>query len=325
MFGYGFRNKQTASGSSFADNPPDARPPLPREDTRCVCHCSIFLCCLTFRHFTSDDVVHTVVSTSLDSAITEESPVCPAAIPLIDCYACAGMVRYRFRHGPSVVLIWYHPSFNCIVVLTALFLSSCYWQPVTLDTPLYRPWNEKITTFAHALEVMLPPNSTLDVPVVQFVDRCWCDVTSKVFFQPFNVTQWEVDSLKFYIEDAARQQKKEIEKNTRLTTEPMVSQPTNTTQQPTEPVLLMSDVASLYNIVLDRWKLIFTPSNESLPSVAPPTSLLPSQTTPPVSEPTTIYTSVRDQKSLPWWQREYSLRPYGFDIVFEFGWNDERY
>jgi len=215
--------------------------------------------------------------------------------------------------------------FNCIVVLTALFLSSCYWQPVTLDTPLYRPWNDNTMTFGHALKAMLPQNSTLDVPVVQFVDRCWCDVTNKVFFQPFNVTQWEVDSLKFYVEGAVRQQKKETEGKTKLITDPTVSQPTNTTQQPPEPALLISDVVNMYNIAISRWKLMFTPSNESHPSVTPPTALLPSQPTPLVSEPTSARVLVRDQKPLPWWQREYSLRPYGFDVIFEFGWNDERY
>jgi len=217
--------------------------------------------------------------------------------------------------------------FNCIVVLTALFLSSCYWQPVTLDTPLYRPWNDNVTTFGHALKAMLPQNSTLDVPVVQFVDRCWCDVTNKVFFQPFNVTQWEVDSLKFYVEEAVRQQKKEAEKNTELITETTVSQPTNSTnstQQPAEPALLMSDIASLYNIVLSTWKLMLTPSNESH-SATSTTTPLPSESPSLVPEPTTTYAPVRDQKSLPWWQREYSLRPYGFDVVLEFGWNDERY
>ena len=209
------------------------------------------------------------------------------------------------------------------MVLTALFLSSCYWQPVTLDTPLYRPWNDNITTFGHALKVMLPQNSTLDVPVVQFVDRCWCDVTNKVFFQPFNVTQWEVDSLKFYVEDAVRQQRKEAEKKTKVVTAPTEPQ-TNSTQQPSQPALLMSDVASLYNIVLSRWKLMFTPSNGSHPAVSAITSSL-SQTIPPAPEPTTTYVPTRDQRSLPWYQREYSLRPYGFDVVFEFGWNDERY
>jgi hypothetical protein len=211
------------------------------------------------------------------------------------------------------------------VVLTALFLSSCYWQPVTLDTPLYRPWNDNITTFGHALKVMLPQNTTLDVPVVQFMDRCWCDVTNKVFFKPFNVTQWEVDSLKFYVEDALRQQKKEAEKTMNPVTDAAESRPTNDTQRLPDTALLRSDFAKLYRIAFSRWKSMFAPSNESRPSVTPSATLLPSQSTPSVSEPVTTYAPLRDQTSLPWWQREYSLHPYGYDIVFEFGWNDERY
>jgi len=235
--------------------------------------------------------------------------------------------------SPPFVLLLYLLStamhaqacFNCIVVLTALFLSSCYWEPVTLDTPLYRPWGDNITTFGHALKTMLPQNSTLDVPVVQFADRCWCDLSNKVFFHPFNITQWEVDSLNFYVEDAVRQQKKEAEKKTQLTTETTPSRPTNGTQQPIEPALLRSDVTNLYKIVLSRWKVMFTPSNESRPSVTPSATPLSSQPTPPSSEPTTAYVSQSDQKSLPWWQKEYSLHSYGYDVTFEFGWNDERY
>ena len=172
---------------------------------------------------------------------------------------------------------------------------------------------------------MLPQNSTLDVPVVQFVDRCWCDVTNKVFFHPFNITQWEVDSLKFYVEDAVRRQKKEVEKKTDLTIETTPSQPTNGTLQLAEPALLRSDVVGLWKVVLSRWKLMFTPSNETRPTVTPSTTLLPSQPTPSRLEPTAACVPLRDQKSLPWWQREYSLYPYGYDVIFEFGWNDERY
>ena len=172
---------------------------------------------------------------------------------------------------------------------------------------------------------MLPQNSTLDVPVVQFVDRCWCDVTNKVFFQPFNVTQWEVDSLRFYVEDAIRQQKKEAEKKTKLITDPTVSQPANSTEQQPGPALLISDVASLYNVVLSRWKLMFAPSNESHIPATPPTTPLPSQTIPTLEPTTTHAPPARDQGPLPWYQREYSLHPYGFDVIFEFGWNDEQY
>lgn len=172
---------------------------------------------------------------------------------------------------------------------------------------------------------MLPQNYSLDVPVVQFVDRCWCDVTNKVLFQPFNVTQWEVDSLKFYIDEAILQQNKQAEKRTKSIIETTAPQLTNTTHQPVEPALLRTDFVNLYKVVLSRWKLMFTPSNETRPSATPLTALSPSHTISPSSEPNTTYAPLRDQTSLPWWQREYNLHPYGFDVVFEFGWNDERY
>ncbi|PFH54711.1 hypothetical protein AMATHDRAFT_52478 [Amanita thiersii Skay4041] len=83
------------------------------------------------------------------------------------------------------------PCFYCIVLLTTLFVSSCYWQPFPLDSPLSTPWSENITTFAEALSTALPSNYTDSLPtVIRAVDRCWCDFSGG-FFEPFNVSHWE--------------------------------------------------------------------------------------------------------------------------------------
>ena len=94
LFGNGLRNKQTASGKPFTDNSPDARPPPLSEDTRYVGQRTVPLCCLTLQRQTSHDVVYTVVPTSFNPASAKEPPVRPAAVSVIDRYACASMVRY---------------------------------------------------------------------------------------------------------------------------------------------------------------------------------------------------------------------------------------
>ncbi|KZT06243.1 uncharacterized protein LAESUDRAFT_726064 [Laetiporus sulphureus 93-53] len=88
------------------------------------------------------------------------------------------------------------PCFYCIVLLSAMFVSSCYWPPVPLETALTMPWSENITTYGDALLSLLPdlPEDMMptDVPML---DRCWCDLSSTKLFEPFNVTQWELNSV----------------------------------------------------------------------------------------------------------------------------------
>ncbi|KAF8746226.1 hypothetical protein AX14_000025 [Amanita brunnescens Koide BX004] len=87
------------------------------------------------------------------------------------------------------------PCFYCIVLLSTLFVTSCYWQPFPLDTPLAVPWSADISTFSHALNASLSSNISRPVPtVIRAVDRCWCDF-SNGFFEPFNVSHWEFVSV----------------------------------------------------------------------------------------------------------------------------------
>jgi len=89
------------------------------------------------------------------------------------------------------------PCFYCIVLLTALFVSSCYWQPLPLDSPLSIPWSENITTFSDALNASIPLSASPShkPAIIKLVDRCWCDLTFGELFEPFNVKRWEAKSL----------------------------------------------------------------------------------------------------------------------------------
>lgn len=102
------------------------------------------------------------------------------------------------------------------MLLTALFISSCYWQPLPISSPLSVPWSANITTFSQALNVTitgpdftLPPTAYDDKPqIIKLMDRCWCDFTSGSLFEPFNVTRWEFASV--------IRLKKELEREKRL-------------------------------------------------------------------------------------------------------------
>ncbi|TRM65644.1 hypothetical protein BD626DRAFT_485428 [Schizophyllum amplum] len=87
------------------------------------------------------------------------------------------------------------PCFYCIILISTIFVSSCYWQPLPIDSPLSTPWSDEITTFAQALRASLGANYTDPLPAyIRPLDRCWCDL-SNGFLQPFNVSRWERDSV----------------------------------------------------------------------------------------------------------------------------------
>ncbi|KAF9258615.1 hypothetical protein L218DRAFT_729072 [Marasmius fiardii PR-910] len=107
------------------------------------------------------------------------------------------------------------PCFYCIVLLATLFVSSCYWQPFPVDTPLSKPWADNITTFGEALNASLTASSYWEYEqakslpsVIHPVDRCWCDFSSGSFFEPFNTSHWEITSV--------RRAKAQIEKQLKL-------------------------------------------------------------------------------------------------------------
>ncbi|OCB89496.1 hypothetical protein A7U60_g3291 [Sanghuangporus baumii] len=114
-------------------------------------------------------------------------------------------------------------SFYCMMLLTALFTSSCYLQAVPIDSPLSRPVGNA-TTFREAIlaNLSLPdtsnsnqdPSSSLSAhlelkpsngstkldgllpPAIQLLDRCWCNIFSRSgLFEPTDVSRWEMESV----------------------------------------------------------------------------------------------------------------------------------
>ncbi|KAF8167849.1 hypothetical protein B0H34DRAFT_683301 [Crassisporium funariophilum] len=102
------------------------------------------------------------------------------------------------------------PCFYCIVLLTTLFVSSCYWQPFPIESPLTTPWADNITTFSEALNATLKPSYQHPLPtVMRAVDRCWCDLSAGGFWEPFNVSHWEYLSVQRLSQELQRPQKVE--------------------------------------------------------------------------------------------------------------------
>ncbi|KAI0089998.1 hypothetical protein BDY19DRAFT_941826 [Irpex rosettiformis] len=212
------------------------------------------------------------------------------------------------------------PCFYCIILLTSLFMASCYWPPVPIDTPLDRPWSDNITTFAEAL-ISRMPNLPLEMipPTIQIADRCWCDF-SEGFFEPYNTTQWEVNSVEGL--------KRHLEKQMR---EKVASEQTNVGMQGNASTL-QGEIEQGYKAFSSSFKNIWDKIN--LSSYTLPT-LLPNSTTveyeetlheePSALPPTTPAPSASPSASAklqslssPW--KEYDLRSYGFDMVIDLRW-----
>lgn len=237
-------------------------------------------------------------------------------LPVVPDAACKAMVCRRPLRDLSTDRLG---SFYCIVLLTTLFVSSCYWQPFPLDTPLSTPWAENITTFAEALNSSLSANYTSPIPkVIRAVDRCWCDLSFGGFFAPFNVSNWErisVLRLKNELEGQQRAQlllqqslSAEVADTLNGTFSPNASAPTpaaptrrNTTGQPL--------IFRLPNLKLSSLRTLLKPQAYQ-PEESPSANALDSDSKTDAGLSRGYISSAH----------ELDLRPYGIDIVIDYDW-----
>ncbi|KAF8060983.1 hypothetical protein FPV67DRAFT_1512372, partial [Lyophyllum atratum] len=242
------------------------------------------------------------------------------------------------------------PCFYCIVLLTTLFVSSCYWQPFPLDSPLSTPWAENITTFAEALNATLAPNYSKPLPIVmRTVDRCWCDFSAGGFFEPFNVTHWEHVGVQRFKDDLERQQKieeaalKEEETLKSAQALPMPtpflissdstmprtaapgspnSMPRTAAPESPSPSAAFTSASSrdIRSIVrLFRYALKGDPGLSSpSPSADVPAPRSSSSSFDATVIPTQSPSYLEENRPLI--RKEYDLRPYGLGILVDFGW-----
>lgn len=229
-------------------------------------------------------------------------------------------------------------------MLSALFMSSCYWPPVSLESNLSVPWSDNITTYADALASMLPnlpeDMKPTDVPML---NRCWCDLTDTGLFEQFNVSDWErrsILSLKERLEVQLKESGVETpfepevpepepegtpsQENNEASATPHEGSNTNWTDEPRLKLSGIWDQVSAWSF-----------SRKPQPSDAPTTPTRASRSrwtwagdnyTPRVRRMTDIFndapihtTTIRPSPTGVL-RKEYDLRPYGFDVVLDFSW-----
>jgi len=209
-------------------------------------------------------------------------------------------------------------SFYCIILLTALFLSSCYWQPIPLDSSLSSSWATN-ATFATVLTAALSSSVTVPLPaVIRLADRCWCDVSSSRLFEPFDIARWERTSVE--------QLKEEIERDAASAAQ--LSSGDGELGSLNKNGHNSSAASGTGSIAESQISVSELPSHTSILS----TSTEPSSIGPPIEQssthqipgpPSSNGPPVVPSVDLPLFRRKYDLRPYGFSLILDFGWTRE--
>lgn len=197
--------------------------------------------------------------------------------------------------------------------MTTLFISSCYWQPFPLDTPLSTPWSENITTFAEALNASLCSNYTGSIPtVIRAVDRCWCDLSTGGFFVPFNVSNWERASV-LRLKDELERKQQQADSDETLST---LNGTLSISSLPESETSSVSPTTERFAFHLPHLSLSsirgFVKRRHS--SGASPSSTPPSTSSQSEDKPSSADTSTTSS-------RELDLRPYGINLVIDYDWS----
>ncbi|KAF8640774.1 hypothetical protein AX17_000424 [Amanita inopinata Kibby_2008] len=213
------------------------------------------------------------------------------------------------------------PCFYCIVLLTTLFVTSCYWQPFPLDSPLSIPWSENITTFAEALNASLPSNFSQPLPtVVRAVDRCWCDFSGGSFFEPFNVSHWELLTIQRLKSDLERSQRARFENTTPLLSNSSAND-TSATQSsaPSTHMLLSAESTEVLNL-RHGWSLSFFKNlirrERERPGTADGSMAGEGEDMARVR----AIAGEEVQRRQALLRKEYDLQSHGFDLILDFNW-----
>jgi hypothetical protein len=216
------------------------------------------------------------------------------------------------------------------VLLTTLFVSSCYWQPFPIDNPLIAPWSESITTFAEAINASLPSNYTTPLPTaMRAVDRCWCDFSGG-FFEPFNISHWEFLSVQKVSQELRRQQRlDEIAAGKKFTSEQKVQQqsipdgvhgPSSGSERNSFPSRnYFWALFQPFPLRTQKRKEEYLLAEEPEPASA----VVANASRPSILATNLTGLSTSSDPSIPMRTPplEYDLRPYGFGIIVDLGWS----
>jgi hypothetical protein len=139
------------------------------------------------------------------------------------------------------------------------------------------------------------------------VDRCWCDFSIGTFFDPFNVSHWEHISIERVKDDLERQQKAEEALKSELELEKKDSH-VLAKNGPSMP-RTVAPSPSVRAALTDHAPLTETsqPHDRSSADGAEMGMTGPSYS----------------NANLPLIRKVYDLRPYGLDMLIDFGWTRE--
>ncbi|KAL4068420.1 hypothetical protein V8B97DRAFT_1975619 [Scleroderma yunnanense] len=213
------------------------------------------------------------------------------------------------------------PCFYCIILLAALFLSSCYWQSFPLDARLSVPWAENITTFYEALDASVPLNLDLHEftpPIIRVADRCWCDFASGVF-EPYDVQKWERDSVERTVADMEKQHKErtasDSDEMTHTETKPDGETLPESHSQVSQNGFTAKESFSILRSLFSRRSSSVVSLTETSDTLEPSETHSSSQ--PSVSSsPQAVLPE--DVLILP---GQLDMRPYGFGVILDFRWS----
>lgn len=167
--------------------------------------------------------------------------------------------------------------------------------------------------------------TTWQMKSVEMLSRCWCDFQRTPIFASYNVTEWEIDSIREAIESY------------------QIQNPTKD-ESPESPVVDASVVENegretswplFTGLAVNKWMSWGTRQKSSEPS-SPPSTQGKSQPNPTDSSrgsktPTPNEAQEQVQQIAqhtvttrqPWLRRKYDLRTIGIDLIIDFGWRRE--
>jgi hypothetical protein len=257
-----------------------------------------------------------LVYPSSNSPATIIATVFPHPLPHFHDHPCAALVCPT-RSPSQTRLI--SCSFYCIILLTALFLSSCYWQPIPLTSSVSSSWAIN-TTFATVLTAALSTSPSTALPaVIRLADRCWCDVSSSHLFEPFDIARWEhasVEQLKEEVEgDAARVEQLTSNQGQKDSSNESNGHPPATNGR--------ASAGELQPVVSQPP----SPTTTLTSSPTPSSAAVPIDQRPPCQIPAVPQASngppATPSVDMPLIRRKYDLRMYGFSMILDFGWSRE--
>jgi hypothetical protein len=156
------------------------------------------------------------------------------------------------------------------------------------------------------------------------LSRCWCDFQSTPFFGYPNVTEWERDSIRAAIEAANLTQSSSPEATkegevleAEQTVEPSLEDNSTTSSWLTYPFAShrMRRWYKWVDILHARQEPVIVAQSTSSDAPVEEIELNEGQ-----EQSGQVPDSQSSKEKLPWLRRKYDLRPYGVDLIVDFGW-----